>query len=396
MSASIRRLLNAGLALAVVAAVVAGAFLLLRPSESASADSAGTTRTVAARTGSVEATVTADGSVQAVRQVAANFTTSGTVATLTVDVGDTVTKGQVIATLDTDDLERSLELAEASLDAAEASLESAQEGTTTTDPQTGTSTTTVSSSQVAQAESQVLQAEGAVDDAESALAGATLRAPIAGTVLEVNGIVGSAANGGGSTSATTAGGTGSSDFVVIANLARLEVAVSFSEADVADLAVGQAATVTFPALDGVETTGTITSIDPTGSTSNSVVTYGAVVRLSEAPAKVRLGQSASVTITTGSATDVLVVPSAAVTTSGGVSTVTVVAEDGAASVTTVEVGVVGDAWTEVVSGLVEGDQVQLSTSTDDEEDSGFPAFPGGGAGGGGAPPAGAPAGPGGA
>ena len=114
--------------------------------------------------------------------------------------------------------------------------------------------------------------------------------------------------------------------MLVANLKALQVSVSVPESDIGSLKVGQKATVTFPAVDDAEASGTITSIDPVATTSNSVVTYGVVVRLSGVPSTVRLGQSASVTVTTDSATGVLVVPSTAVTTTGDRSTVTVLAE----------------------------------------------------------------------
>lgn len=367
-----RWLLNGLLAAALVVALVAGALLVLRPADAASTTNA-TTRTVAVTTGSVQATVTADGTVQAVSQVAANFETSGTVATLLVAVGDTVRKGETIAMLDRTSAKRQLALARANLASAEASLSAAEDGTTTTDPQTGASTTTVSDSQVLQAESQVLQAQASVDDAATALAATIMRAPIAGTVLEVNGRVGSSSVAGGT---GAAGDTTSSDFVVVADLSKLEVAVSFSEADVANLAVRQAATVTFPALADVTAKGAITAIDPTGTASNSVVTFGAVVRLATVPKSLRLGQSASVSITTGSVTDVVVVPSATVTTNGSGSTVTTLAADGSRRTTRIEVGLVGDSFTEVTSGLAVGDQVLLTTATSGGSTN-FPAFPGG-------------------
>lgn len=387
--------INAGLV--VVLAAVAGLGLFLASGRSASGSEASTVRTVAVRTGDVTASVSADGSVEAVNEVAANFETSGTIARLLVEVGDTVRKGDVIATLEKADARRSVKVARLQLSAAQDQLDSAEEGTTTVDQQTGTSTTTVSSSQVASAEAQVVQAQATLDDAEAALEATTLRAPISGTVLQVNGKVGSSAGSTSSSSGSGAAAQGStsssssSDLVLIANLKALQVSVSVPESDIGALKVGQKATVTFPAVDGAEATGTITSIDPVATTSNSVVTYGVVVRLSGVPSSVRLGQSASVTVTTDSATGVLVVPSTAVTTSGDRSTVTVLA-DGQQSRQTVTLGVVGDTWTEVASGLSAGQQVVLttSTSTSTSTTNGFPGggFPGGLTGGG-APPAGA-------
>jgi macrolide-specific efflux system membrane fusion protein len=380
--------INAGLV--VVLAAVAGVGLLLASGRSASGTEASTVRTVAVRTGDVTSSVTADGSVEAVNEVAANFETSGTIERLPVKVGDSVTKGEVIATLEKADARRAVKVARLQLSAAQDQLDSAEEGTTTTDPQTGKSTTTVSSSQVASAEAQVVQAQASLDDAEAALEATTLRAPISGTVLQVDGKVGSSSGASSSQSGATAATSSSGDLVLIANLKTLQVSVSVPESDIGSLKVGQKATVTFPAVADAEANGTITSIDPVATTSNSVVTYGVVVRLSGVPSTVRLGQSASVTVTTDSATDVLVVPSTAVTTTGDRSTVTVLA-DGVQTPTVVQLGVVGDTWTQVESGVSSGDQVVLATSTSSSStDSGFP---GGGFGGlTGGPPAGAPAG----
>ena len=372
----------------MVLVVVAGVGFFLASDRSASGTEASSVRTVAVRTGDVTASVSADGSVEAVNEVAANVETSGTIARLRVEVGDTVTKGDVIATLEKADARRAVKVARLQLAAAQEQLDSAEEGTTSVDPQTGKETTTVSSSQVASAEAQVVQAQATLDDAKAELEGTTLTAPISGTVLQVNGKVGSSA---GSSSSQASGATGtatgtSTDLVLIANLKALQVSVSVPESDIGSLEVGQKATVTFPAVEDAEASGTITSIDPVATSSNSVVTYGVVVRLSGVPSSVRLGQSASVTVTTDSATGVLVVPSAAVTTTGDRSTVTVLA-DGQQSPTTVTLGVVGDAWTEVTSGVATGDQVVLTTSASSSSTSGFPSggFPGGGLPGGGLP-----------
>lgn len=382
MSRTRRRwVVNAGLA-AVLAAVV-GAGVLLGAEGSASGSDTSTVRTVAVRTGDVSAEVTADGSLEAVSEVAANFETTGTIKTLPVAVGGAVTEGQVIATLETADAERALQVAELQLDAAQEQLTSAKAGTTTTNPGAQTTTTTVSASQVSSAKAQVIQAQAAVDDAEAALDATTLRAPISGTVLQVNGKVGSSAGSSSSSAAPSATGDSTStstDLVVIADLTALQVSVAVPESDIGSLALDQAAAVTFPAVDGASATGTITSIDPVPTTSSNVVTYGVVVRLSEVPATIRLGQSASVTITTATATGVLRVPSTAVTTTGERSTVLLLKE-GAQQRTEVTLGVVGASFTEVTSGVAADDQVVLTTSSSRSSsttDMGPGGFPGGG------------------
>lgn len=357
-------ILNLALALVVVAAAV-GTYLLVTGGTTSAQTTQ--TRTVQARTMDVESTVTATGSLAAVKQVAANFGTSGTVTSVRVAVGDKVSKGDVLATLDKSAARTQLSVAEASLTSAEAALTKAEDGTTvtTTNPQTGktTSKTTVDSSQVASAKAQVEQAESNVDDAEQALTDTVLRAPIAGTVLTVNGLVGSTVSGGTSGSGGTGtGSTSSNDFVTIANLKSMQVAVSFSESDIGSVAVGQAAAVTFPAVDGASATGKVTSIDPNPTTSNSVVSYGAVVRLDSVPKGIRLGQTTDVTITTATAKDAVAVPTLAITTRGDRSLVTVV-KDGVATPTPVETGVAGTSYTQITSGLAAGDEVELDLAT---------------------------------
>lgn len=380
-------MVNAGLAVGLAAVVGAG--VVLSTSGNASGADSSSLRTVAVRTGDVTAQVSADGSVEAVNEVAANFGTSGTIQSLTVKVGDTVTKGEVIATIDSAAAERALEVARLQLKSAKEQLSSAEDGTTTTDPTTHVTTTTVNASQVASAKAQVIQAQATYDDAQDALAATTLYAPISGTVLEVNGKVGqtsgsSSGSSGSSQPGASTSSSSSSDLVVVANLAALQVSVSVPESDIGSLSVGQTATVTFPAVSGASAKGKITSIDPVGTTSNSVVTFGVVVRLSGVPKTIRLGQSASVTITTDSAKGVLVVPSTAVTTNGSRSTVLLL-QNGQQVRTQVTVGVAGDSWTEITKGVSAGDQVVLTTSTSTSSTSSNQGFPGGGLGGGGLP-----------
>jgi len=170
------------------------------------------------------------------------------------------------------------------------------------------------------------------------------------------------------TASTTSASTTSSGFVTIDDPATLQVRASFAEADAAQLSVGQAASVTFPAVTDVTATAKVTAIAPTGTTSNGVVTYAGTVTLDKRPEGVRLGQTASVSVTTAKATKVVSVPSNAVTvgtiTNGKTAgTVTVVAADGTQKVTNVTIGVQGDTSTEISSGLTVGDKVVISLDT---------------------------------
>ena len=96
-------------------------------------------RVVTAQTGVVQSTVSGSGNIQAASQLNLGFKTSGTVTHIYVTQGEHVTKGQLLATLDPQSAEVTLEQAKASLQSAEANL--AKEEETNGETSTGQSST---------------------------------------------------------------------------------------------------------------------------------------------------------------------------------------------------------------------------------------------------------------
>ncbi|MDP9798801.1 macrolide-specific efflux system membrane fusion protein [Catenuloplanes nepalensis] len=346
----------------------------VQPARGEATANASTTRTLTVQQGTVTATVSADGTVTSANTASADFGTSGTVTEINVRVGDVVKKGQVLAKIDPTAADRSLAAARADLTAAQDALARAEEA--------GSDTTS--------AETQVTQAELAVEAAEEAVEGATLTATMDGTVITINGSVGGTASGssssdGGQSGQSSQSSTGTA-FMEIADLGTLQVTASFAEADATKLEEGQAATVTWNALTGVTATATVASIDPSSSAEGESVTYGATLTLAETPDGAKSGQTVSVAVTTGTAENVVMVNSAAITSSGRGHTVTTVV-DGQQVATAVEIGLEGDTMTEITSGLAAGDQVlytiEESTGGSSEQGGGFPGggFTGGGPGG---------------
>jgi macrolide-specific efflux system membrane fusion protein len=92
---------------------------------------------------------------------------------------------------------------------------------------------------------------------------------------------------------------------------------------------------------------------------SNVVTYNAIVSFDSVPAAVKPGMTATVSVITASKDNVIAVPSAAISSSGGESTVTV-RVNGKDDVRSVATGLKGDGTTEIASGLNEGDQVVMS------------------------------------
>jgi multidrug efflux pump subunit AcrA (membrane-fusion protein) len=271
--------------------------------------------------------------------------------------------------------------------------------------------TTPSSATIAQAKATVKQDEATVAAARQAVDETTLRAPIAGTITAVNGSVGStvtgtgssvshggssssssspAAGGGGSPGSapatSTASSSNSSPFATIASLAKLEIVSGFAEADATKIAVGQPATITFPALPSTQVAGKVTAVSSTSTVVNNVVTYGVTIVLIRPPSDVKEGMTANVSVVDQTRENVLQLPSSAITTAGANSTVELL-QNGKTTVTRVTTGLVGNSATEIVSGLAKGDvvvepTVMVAAPTAGTTGGGF-AGGGGGFGGGG-------------
>ena len=335
------------LLLAALALGAAGwATVLVRDSGTTTATAAAGSRTVVAGKGTVTATVSADGTLQPVTSAAAAFATSGTVTAVHVKVGQTVVKGQLLAEVNPAAARRGLALAQANLDAAGDALARAQVA--------GADTTT--------ATNEVATARLAVTSAQADLAATKLVAPMAGTVTAVNGTVGSPASGAGSAPTGGPSAAAAGRFVEIADLSDLQVEAKLSEADATSVRAGQAATIRWSALAGATASGRVLALAPSATVSNGVVTYGVTMSIGALPSGARPGQSVTVTVTTGTAANVVMVNSAAVTVSGNRYTVTVAGADGTTETREVTVGVQGDTAYEIKSGLSPGEQVVVPLS----------------------------------
>ena len=224
-------------------------------------------------------------------------------------------------------------------------------------------------------------AQAAVDAAQATLDYAQLLAPFSGTLTDVEVKTGDLVSKG-----TTA--------FRIDDLSSIYIDLQISEVDLASLKVGQPATVEFDAIADKTYTGEVTQIGMVGTVSNGVVNYPVTVKITDGDGSIRTGMTASVSIETAHADNVLLVPNKAIRTVGGQKTVTVLFEGQQISVP-VTVGLVGDSQSEVTSSqLRHGDTVVItgSTSTTTSSTSGgnnrFNG-PGGDIGGFGGPPPGA-------
>jgi multidrug efflux pump subunit AcrA (membrane-fusion protein) len=198
------------------------------------------------------------------------------------------------------------------------------------------------------AQQRLNNAELTLQQAQTKLDGTTITAPIGGKVLSVAGSIGA---------------SGGSNFLVLAGTNDVVVRAQFTEAEVANLAVKQVAKITLPDQASTTYTGSVIQIDPAGTVSSRLVRYGALIAFADIPASLLYGQSANVAVTTKSVTDVLYVPSTAISDRKGTTGTVSLVVGGHTEKRTVQLGLRGDVDTEVTSGLAEGDEVLTSAVT---------------------------------
>jgi multidrug efflux pump subunit AcrA (membrane-fusion protein) len=257
-----------------------------------------------------------------------------------------------------------LELAEAQLNIknAELALLSAEEARA--DLATGADAT-----DLAAAQADVDKKQLALNDAQAALEGMQLIAPFDGTVLQTH------VQAGDKIAAAT-------NVLTLANLNELQVMASIGETTIKRVAAGQPASVTFDALPGTTLTGLVGEIPLQGALSGGVMTYDVPIRIQGAEdLPLLVGMTANVVIQTGSVQNALLIPTMALTKSGGMYTVQVrntLDPAGAPESVPVEVGLSDGTYTQIVRGLVEGDQVLVTLSASDSSFRGFGGLTGGG------------------
>jgi macrolide-specific efflux system membrane fusion protein len=347
-----------------------------RDEQASAASTEPSTSAVAASLTTIEQSVTGTGTLTPTVQEDVSFAVSGTVTSVDVVAGQTVTAGQQLATVDTLTLNADLLAAQADLASAQADLSDAEDEADGSDS---------SDAQIAALAAKVEVAQAAVDSATADMAGATLTAPVAGLLttvgVEVGDVVsgssssGSSGSSGGSASTGATGGmtgssgsTGSSSTSSTAQFTIIgtdswQVSISLDETDVALVAVGDQAEITGDDL--AETVyGTVSEIGLLSSSSGGVAAYPVVIQVTGSPEGLHDGVSVDVSVIYERRTDVLTVPAAAVTSDAdGRSVVTQEGADGEEVTTVVTVGETSGTLVEITDGLAEGDEVLVTVFT---------------------------------
>ena len=247
--------------------------------------------------------VTATGTIEAVTSVTVGTQVSGIVNKLYVDYNSQVKKGQVIAELDKTNLLSELNTAKANLASAQSSLNYQaanmeryktlyKKGLVSADEYENALLT------YRQAKEQVASSKESVQRAQTNLGYATITSPIDGTVISKSVEEGQ----------TVAASFNTPELFTIAkDLTNMQVVANVDEADIGNVKEGDRVTFTVDAYPDDTFEGTVKQVRLEATTTNNVVTYEVVISAPNDDLKLKPGLTANVTIYTQERSGVLAV-----------------------------------------------------------------------------------------
>lgn len=269
----------------------------------------------------IENSVTATGTIEAVKTVTVGTQVSGIINKLFVDYNSVVKKGQVIAELDKQNLQSQLNSAKAQLSQAQANLLSAQSDLayqkanyqrnktlynkgliSANDYEQSRLSWQTANATVAERRDAVAAAREEVSRAQTNLSYAVITSPIDGVVISKSVEEGQ-----------TVAATYSTPelFTIAKDLKDMRVIANVDEADIGGVKVGQRVTFTVDAYPNDTFEGAVTQVRQEATTTNNVVTYEVVISAPNQDLKLKPGLTANVNIYTEEIKNVLSVPSKA-------------------------------------------------------------------------------------
>jgi macrolide-specific efflux system membrane fusion protein len=343
-------------------------------------------QTATAEKGTLIVSLSTSGSVAATNSRTVTTTASGVVSKVYVKEGDKVTTGQPIMLISLDmDGQQQLQSAYAQLQSAQNSLTAAQNkiyqldsalssaanvfnnqssGYSSTDPtyiQMHDNYLSAQSNYDA-LQATIAQSKSALISAQMAYraAGATVYAPIAGTVSAISLAPGMILN---PTSNSSNSSNVSNKIAIVKTNATPAISVSLTEIDVPKVKVGDQATITLDALPDGTYTGKVIAVDTSGTVSSGVVSYTTTIKLDSGVDAILPNMSATANIITDVEDDVVMVPVAAVQTATDGTTTVRELVNGKLTSVPVTVGKSNTTQTAITSGVNEGDTVVTSVSS---------------------------------
>lgn len=253
----------------------------------------------------------ASGQIEPLRVVEVKSRVAGELRRITVETGDEIRQGELIAEIDPRDVRNAFEQAEADVGVARAEVTTAatQRKRVESLAKAGVvSSQDLENAQLAEtnARAQLLKAETNLRLAREKTGDVTIRSPITGTVIEKTVEQGQIIA---SASGNVSGGT---TLVKMADLGSVQARALVDEVDIGRIAPGQPASVTVEAYPGRTFRGTVTKIEPQAVVEQNVTMFPVLVRLENPERLLKTGMNAEVSVDIANRTDVVAVPNGAV------------------------------------------------------------------------------------
>lgn len=225
-----------------------------------------------------------------------SFQVTGKINARYVNIGDTVQAGQILMSIDPKDILQAVENSNAQYSAADANQKLAAENARRYQSlyESGAVSKAVLdqyNTQLEAANASLRQAQAQVNTSQNQLDYTDLRSDADGVVANISGEVGQIAAAG-------------NPLVTVIRSGEREVQIFIPENQLADVAVGQKATITFWALNNIQVNGTVREISPIADPATK--TYKARVSITDMPADAKLGMTAKVYLANGNENEITI------------------------------------------------------------------------------------------
>jgi HlyD family secretion protein len=253
----------------------------------------------------------ATGTVEPIRAVEVTSKASGEILRLHVDVGDEVEPGALLAEVDPRDVQNDFNQAKADLEVAQARLEISQAQLTRSEELLRSGVISIQEHETraldfANSRATLVRAETNFELSQLRLEDVTIRAPLAGTILEKNVEEGQVIQ---SASQNVSGGT---TLVIMADLESMQVRTLVDETDMGEIRAGMPANVTVEAYPDQTFVGIVEKIEPQAIVQQNVTMFPVIVQLDNQSGLLRPGMNAEVVVELAQAVAVLLIPNNAV------------------------------------------------------------------------------------
>ena len=328
--------------IAVVVIAVAGKYGMDYYTKSSKPAFTGTV--VAVERGDIQSLVSATGTISPVNSVDVSSKITGRISEVKVNENDVVKTGQVLILLDDTRLRSTVSQAEARLNNAAANYERTSRLA---------AIGALSSQQLDAARMDYQVAQATYDDASSQLDDTVIKSPIDGVVIGKPIPAGQ----------TVAPGISSPMVLLtVADMSMMQISVQVDESDVGRVKVGQKVNFTVDSYPGKTFTGVVANVSNKATIQQNVVYYPVTVDIDSPEGLLKPTMTARVSVYVGESKNVLIVPLSAVKQSKGQQYVQVM-QGGQPQNVNVQLGLASDDRVEVVSGIKDGDQILLSTTS---------------------------------